>query len=74
MRTPKIYLETTLFNFYFDEDRERTVFVEMLKLQSMSYFIVSIANGNFAHLISSADDIAAEIQKVIELIDKEVEQ
>jgi hypothetical protein len=22
MRTPKIYLETTLFNFYFDEDRE----------------------------------------------------
>ena len=22
MRTPKIYLETTLFNFYFDEDRD----------------------------------------------------
>ncbi len=22
MRTPKIYLETTLFNYYFDEDRD----------------------------------------------------
>ena len=22
MRTPKIYLETTLFNFYFDTDRD----------------------------------------------------
>lgn len=64
----------TLDALYFDEDRERTVFVEMLKLPSMHHFIVLIANGNFAHLIQDADDIAAEIQKVIELIDKEVEQ
>jgi len=33
MRTPKIYLETTLFNFYFDEDRD--AHVDTVKLFKM---------------------------------------